>query len=257
MGHIHLPTLPKTKPWREVVALLDDGATDDAVIAGAAIAAEKEIRSAADDPVYVEALRLLAMIPQAARSEDFGAALRTLGLSVPERALALDLLAAVGRRLDEVALANGRSDFGELSRRAAIAVVSAEIVEGSSGLFGSDHDDLRLQAARLSRPPEFARVTRLFLGQLVTGSLSSWLDRVLATRIGPEARFEDVAGRASFDAALAQYCSESTRIVQEFAAGWYGKTLWREGEITSDRAAVFGYVALKKIGEELRRKRDG
>ena len=56
--------------------------------------------------------------------------------------------------------------------------------------------------------------------------------------------------------ALDQYCSEATRIIREFAEGWYGKTLYRDGTITAERAAAFGAVAFKKIGEELRRKRE-
>lgn len=190
-------------------------------------------------------------------SHDFAASLRRLGLSVPDEPLSFDLLAATGRRLDEKAELHGRSDFGELARRAVTSVYSAEMSETLTGLFGTDHIDLQLHAARLSRPPEFARLVRHFFGQLTGRSLCSWLDRVLSTRIGPGQRFENVGQRAAFDRALGQYCAESTRIIREFAAGWYGKTLWRDGEITSEHAAVFGYVAFKKIGEELRRKRDG
>ena len=257
MGHIHLPQLPKTRAWREVVALLDGGATDDAVIAQAAIAAEREMREAADDPVFVEAVRLLAMVPHAARSGDYGIALTRIGLSVPNEPVFLDLLVAVGSRLDQHARAHGRSDFGELARRALTGAFSQEIGGSVRTLFGSDHRDLQEAAARLSRPPEFSRLARRFFGELTERCLSSWLERVLSTRIGPDARFGDVAERAAFDRALSQYCAEATRIIREFAAGWYGKTLWRDGGTTPERAAVFGHVAMKKIGEELRRKHDG
>ena len=151
---------------------------------------------------------------------------------------------------------HGRSDFGELARRAVTGVLSAEI-EVQGDLFATDHADLRLRLARLAQPPEFARMARRFFGEVTGRSLSSWLDRVLSTRIGPDARFQDVAERAAFGEALGQYCAESTRIIREFAAGWYGKTLWREGQIASEHASVFGHVAMKKIGEEMRRKRDG
>ena len=54
MGHIHLPQLPRTRAWREVVVLLDRGASDDALIAEAATAAEKKMQRSTDDPDFVE-----------------------------------------------------------------------------------------------------------------------------------------------------------------------------------------------------------
>lgn len=257
MGHIHLPQLPRTRAWSDVVALLDGGATDDAVISMAATAAEKELREATNDPVFVEAVRLLAAVPHAARSADFGLALKGLGLAVPKEPVFLDLLIAIGQGLDQQAVHHGRSDFGELARRSLAGALSVELGDRARTLFGSDHRDLQIQAARLSRPPEFARLARRFFGQLTGRALASWLDRVLSTRIGPEARFGDVTDRTAFDQALAQYCAEATRIIREFAAGWYAKTLWRDGEVTAKHAAAFGHVAMKKIGEELRRKYDG
>ena len=62
MGHTLLARLPGSRKWREVVDLLDDGAAPGVVASAAAVAAERDLEKAADDPVFVEALRLLALI---------------------------------------------------------------------------------------------------------------------------------------------------------------------------------------------------
>lgn len=97
---------------------------------------------------------------------------------------------------------------------------------------------------------------RAFFTRLTRDTLSNWLDRTLSTHVGPNRRFAHAGQRGDFDVALGQYCSEATRIIREFSGGWYGATIFREKTITRERAAGFGYVAFKKIGEELRQKRD-
>ena len=82
MGHIHLGVLPRTKKWREVVDLLAAGFPDEQVVAASAIASERDFANAVHDPVFVEAVRLLALIPQAARSDDFDDGLRAGSVSM-------------------------------------------------------------------------------------------------------------------------------------------------------------------------------
>ena len=96
MGHIHLGVLPKTRAWSDVVDLLTGGASDRAVIAASAVAAEGTLKRAVDDPIFIETVRLLAMIPQAAGDPEFGRALRDLGIPAPDRPDLSDLLTATG-----------------------------------------------------------------------------------------------------------------------------------------------------------------
>ena len=92
MGHNTLGVLPRSRRWQDVVGMLDSGAADRDVFAASARAAENDMLRAAHDPVYVEAVRLLLNIPLAARSDDFGQALRDTGLSVGVRPELLDLV---------------------------------------------------------------------------------------------------------------------------------------------------------------------
>lgn len=257
MGHIHLGVLPRSRQWREVVELLGSEADDADVFAATAIAAEKDLAAAADDPVFVEAVRLLLMIPFAARAPDFGQALRDFDLQIGSAPDLFELSAAAGARLDELArIAKHRSDFGELAGRALIGTLNDQIGRALPGLFEATDQDVQIEARRLSRPAGIANLTRAFFGRLLSDSLSYWLDRTLATQTGPGRRLPDASARSAFDAALQQYSQEATRIIQEFAPGWYGKRLHEDGQIGHRQAAAFAAVAMKKITEELRRKRD-
>lgn len=253
MGHVHLPVIPKTTTWASVVRLLGDDASVAEVAAASAKAAEHDLLGAGGDPVFIEAVRLLLLVPQAARQDDFGAGLRSVDLAVSDQPELLDVLAAIERRLDRVAaVAPKRTDLGEFAGRALIDALTQRIGEGLPGLFGPTAEDVVLAASRLAARRGLADLTRSFFARLVTDSLSSWLDRTLSTQVGPTRRFAQAADRAAFDRALGAHVYGATRIVQEFAPGWTGKRLAERGTINSFDARDFGAVSLKKIVEELR-----
>lgn len=256
MGHIHLGRLPGSRKWIAVAKLIAEGAPVDALAAASAVAAERDLAAAANDPVFVEAVRLLALIPQAAKAEDFGKALLALGIDVPVNPNLIDLTIATTNALDRFANREGvRSDFGELSARALAECLTATIGSRLPGLFEPNAAEVQAEAARLGTSDAFSSVARQFFGRLVNETLSSWLSRALSAQVGKDRAFVGAADRSAFDSALRQYCNEATQIIKVFAGGWYGKTLFRDGTITSERAAAFGAVAFKKINEELIRKR--
>jgi hypothetical protein len=242
--------------WKDVAALLSEGAADDRVIAASARAAERDMLGATDSPAFIEAVRLLLAIPLAARAADFGEALRTIGLDIRDRPGLFELISSVSEQVDRSGGSAGRrSDLGELSARALVSVLSDSIGDNLPGLFETSPADVQSAARKFSWSRGIAELSRAFFGQLVSGALSSWLDRTLALQIGDGRRFADVAERGTFDVVLDQYSRESTRIIQEFAGGWYGKTIHEKGRIDRHDAAVFGAVALKKIVDELRLRR--
>jgi hypothetical protein len=210
-----------------------------------------------DEPVFVEAVRLLMLVPHAARASDFGDALRRLDLNVSQQPDLISLLAAVSERLDVVAWQKpGRGDMAELAARTLTSTLSTEIGAGLPGLFESDATDVQIAAKALSSQRGIATLVRAYFGTLVATSLASWLDRALSARIGSDQPFPTVAARSGFDVALTQYSREASRIIEEFAPGWFGKRIFQGGTISSHDAQVFGAVCVKKIVAELRMKRD-
>jgi hypothetical protein len=257
MGHIHLGVLPRSQRWRDVVELLSSDAPDGAVIAASARAAESDLLSATNSAGFVEAVRLLLMVPYAARSEDFADALRKAGLDIRSDPSPLELTTAVSSRLDaETRRGSDRSDLGELAGRALIGTLSLSIGDAVTGLFGATPEDVHAAARKLSWSRGISVLSRDFFARLVSGTLSYWLDRTLAQHVGADARFTDASARSAFDSALARHAHEATRIIEEFSGGWFGKTIHQKGEITTADARVFGAVALRKVVEELRLRRD-
>ncbi len=252
MGHIHLGVLPNTLKWREVVRLIEEDGNSDDVIAATAVAAEGDLRRAADDAVFVESVRLLLTLPQAAASSDFAAGLAAAGVDTTSDPGLLDLVAALGSRLDTVQ--GRRSDFSELARRALLSTVTQDVGGALPGLLDATSDDLRVALRGLGVPRAFAGFARAYFTTLLSQTLSYWLDRTLSAHVGPGKRFANIGKRREFDTALFQYCMEATRIIREFSAGWYGKTLYRGDGIGTHEATIFGAVAFKKITEELARK---
>ena len=143
MGHNTLGVIPGTRKWSDVVALLEGHAASERVAAASATAAERELLEAAHDPVFVEAVRLLLSIPYAARSEDFGLALRKLDIEVGHRPELMDLISGVSERLDRVArTTNARNDLGELASRSLIAALATTVGDQLPGLFGPTPEDV-------------------------------------------------------------------------------------------------------------------
>ncbi len=253
MGHTTLGVLPKTRHWKTVVEMLAGPHVPSAVIAASARAAEKDLLNASSDAVYVEAVHLLLSIPAAARQEDFGDALRQLDLRVRQQPELLDIIVAVTKRLDSVAVSrSGRNDLGELAGRALASTLSTLIGDGLPGLFEATPADVQEAARRLSWNQPVAAYTRHFFSTLTAGVLSYWLDRTLDMEIGDTQRFSTLMDRSAFDTELHGFAWEASRIIKEFSGGWYGKTLHRDGGFSTSQAASFGHVALKKIVDDLR-----
>ncbi len=256
MGHTLFIRLPGTKKWRAVADLIHAGAGAEAIAAASARAAEQELAAAPNDRVFVESLRLLALIPQAAKQVDFSKALREIGIDAPANPGLMDLVVATTKAIDQFTnLESCPSDFGELSARALADSLATAIGDRLPGLFQPNSAEVQAATARLAGSDAFSNLARQFFGRLVSETLQSWLSRQLSAEVGRDGAFSGAADRSAFDAALSQYCSEATQIIKVFAGGWYGKTLYGDGTITPQRAAAFGAVAFKKINEELRRKR--
>ncbi|WP_146038002.1 hypothetical protein [Tabrizicola aquatica] len=257
MGHTHLVRLPGTRKWREVVALLTQGAEADEVVSAAAVASEGDLAEAARNPVFVEAIRLLCQIPLSAQADNFAAALRLGGLDAGPAPSIIDVVVAATMRLEEVqAKSRSADDFSELSARAMASTLGEAFTAALPGLLDPNPEIIQTGIRKFSNPEGFEKLSRLFFRKLLDGTLRYWLDRVLPIHTGPDSRFRSLGDRGAFDAAMTQYVFESTRIIKEFSRGWYGKVIAGTGTVPADRVAAFGHVAFKKIGEELRRKRD-
>jgi hypothetical protein len=123
-------------------------------------------------------------------------------------------------------------------------------------LFEPTASDVQKALAKLGTSDRFSVVARDFFSRLTSRSLGYFLSRELSKHVGPNKRFVTVSEHSDFNAALDLHCREASRIIKEFAGGWYGKTLQQERQINQDEARKFAHVAFKKLRAELRKRRD-
>jgi hypothetical protein len=254
MGHIRLKRLPATRKWRDVVAFLLDGAPAEQVASASSDAAEGALQSARRDPVLAYSLWLLTQLPLAAREPDFPDSAWRLGVNVNREASLLQVIGAFSDAIDEaMAGRSGRTDLGEMARKAATESLTAITGADLNGFFDPTPEEVRLAIAKLAAPDRFARLARDFFARLTRHHLDYYLSRTLANQVGPGRRLPTIADQSAFSSALDQHCREASRIVETFAGGWFSKTIYKGG-ITPAKARNFAFVALGKISAELKQR---
>jgi hypothetical protein len=257
MGHIRLGTLPRTKKWTQVVHLISGGADVEHIAAASADAAERGLERASEDEGLAQAFWLLTQLPQAARHVNFSEQLWELGLNVSSRPTLVEIVVALTQAIDAHLQDTGkRSDFSELAQQAASQTIASLAGQGLPSLFGPTATDVQKAIAKLGTSNNFSILARDYFSRLTSHSLNYFLSRELSTHVGPSKRFANIGDHSEFNAAMDLHCWEASRIIKEFAGGWYGKTLQKEKRITRNDARKFAHVAFKKLRAELRKRRD-
>lgn len=139
---------------------------------------------------------------------------------------------------------------------ALLETLSSEFHNMLPSLFEPTPQEIRNALASFSSGANFALPARYFFAKLTYKSLDYYLSRELSTLTGANKRFSDDAQRREFESALAQHTVEASRIVEEFAGGWYGKTIWKEQNLDQEAIIKFTRCAFKKMRSELVRRRE-
>ena len=256
MGHIRLGRLPRTYRWRQVVELLDESSDGAATVATATLrAAELRLRRLADDPSVSYCFWLLTRITQAARTQDFPAALAEIGLDAREGEPVLSFISRVSDRARrEVVHHRESGHFAELASLALRRALTETVGQQGGSLFGSSVDDLQAALRAYSTDRSFGQVSRRFFGDFMARTLASFVERELANHIGVGHRLQDLDQSREFSAALDLHTRQQARIMEDFAADWYGRrNRLTAGEISREEAQGFVAVALRKLRSELTR----
>jgi hypothetical protein len=257
VGHVRLGALPQSRKWRQVVAELRLGASVAGIAALAADAAETSLQATAADPAFLHAFWLLTQVPLAARGPAFAADLGRLGIMVTDHPSLLDVVAAISAAVDRhTRNQGGRTDLGEMAQMAAVESLTAIVAPALPSLFGPAPEEVQRAIGRLAGGDRFAALAREFFARLTQRTLDYYLSRELSKHIGAGQRFADDRERFQFDQALDRHCREASRIVEQFAGGWYGKNVYQGDGLTPDDVRRFVPVAFKKIRSELRKRRD-
>ena len=252
MGHIRLGRLPRTKRWAEVVELVGGSASSAAVASATLDAAEGDLARAASDPGVLRSFYLLTQLPDAARSEDFAAALRGLGIQVSDTLSTAELSAALSDAIDRhINSTRQRTDLGDMAQSAAVETLASR-VSGRTASRSAQPDDVRREVSKLATEKQFGTVARDFFARFAQRFLTYYVSRELPQHVGPDRRFDSAAEQRRFNDALDLHCKQASKIVEKFAGTWYSKARF-EKDLSEDRTARFVGYALKKMRLELRR----
>jgi hypothetical protein len=245
MGHIRLGRLPRTRKWQQVVGLLDAGADTPQIAAATLNAAERGLEQAARDPALVHSFWLLSQLPLCARKADFVAELNNVGIRVSSAPTILELVGGFADAVDDhVRRTGGRTDLGEMAQMGATESLTSVLRERTTNLFGTTPELVRQELASLGTKKQFSGLARDFFSRLAERYLAHFLSRRTSIQ------FKSVPANREFREALSLHCRQASRIVEEFAGGWYSKANY-EGGITPRKAATFVHVALTKLRKEL------
>ena len=256
MGHIRLGTPPQSKKWRDVIGLLDSDAALEEVAEAAARASELDLKRASDDPLFQFVTGLLVRLPLMARSPEFEAALADIGAGADATRSVSAFLAGLNKSIDQNAFEAGRSsDAGELARSALLESLSVQLRDRLPSLWEPSSQEIRKALASFASGDNFAGLARDFFARLSYRSLDYYLSRELANHTGRDKRFASDAERTEFQRALSLHTFEASRIVQEYASGWYGKTVWQKQSLNQDAINKFTRYSFKKMRSELGRRR--
>lgn len=243
---------PDSKPWRRVLDLIHAGGSTREVAGQAARAAERALSTASDDPAFQATAEVLVALPLAARRPGFSGYIQDLGIDDEALASRAAFLAALTSALDRTA---ATTDLGELARMELVRALGSEFDARLPGLFPETPADVRKALGDLAGGKGFAGFARRFFAGLTHQTLSYYLSRALASQTGEHKRFSNDADRVRFEQALRHHAWEASAIVEEYAAGWYGKNIWRGSGPTPDNIRRFASYAFTKLRRELGRRR--
>jgi hypothetical protein len=256
MGHQRLGTLPRSREWQQVIALLSSGANLEAIAAAASRAAETSMIDASGDPAVRYAFWLLTQIPLAARQSDFGSALRKVGLRVGTQPSFADITSGIMDAIDgAVSRVRARNDFSEMAQLCAVESLSAVASSELRDLLGTTNERVKSALAGLATVKQFSVLARDYVARLARRHLTYFLSRALSEHVGAGRRFSSVREHRAFEEALDLHCREATRIIKEFSGEWFSKHV-HEGGIDQEKAGRFVHSAFQKVREELRHRRN-
>lgn len=259
MGHARHRTLPDTAPWRRVVAHLAEGASAAEVAIATTQAAAAGLDRASGDVGLRHTVYLLSQVALAARTEDFAAALRRVGVQVAVAPGVFELTAAFGDAVEaRVREAHKPSDLGEMARLAAIEALNTQLADRSRSLFDVTPTEVQAAAQEMSTPAGFRTLYHDFFARFAGRFLGYHLSRELSFHVGGNGRFRDPDAHTAFLRDLDHHCRQAALTVRTYAEDWYSKHNFLGG-ITPQKANRFADHCLSKLRDELlvRGGRDG
>lgn len=250
MGHQHIGRLPRTRRWREVIALLGDDPRDAPRLADAVLRAMQErLAALRDDPGFTYCCWLLVRLTWAARGGDFAGDAARLGVPIDPSE---SPLAFVARITDEVSETVTRyPSYGPLTELAVQSLGETlldTVGSRTPGMFARDGTDLQRDFRRRSTESGFSTLTKHFFGDFIARTLRYVVGREVLAHVGPALGMTTVQDARDVDRAVTTHARETVRVMEQFSGEWYGKHNHHSaGEISREETNGFAAHALDKV----------
>ncbi|HKO14409.1 MAG TPA: hypothetical protein VJV22_20740 [Acidobacteriaceae bacterium] len=251
MGHIRLGRLPRTVRWIAVVEeLASPEASVDSVSDRTLLAASASLRRAVDERGCYLPLLNLSRLASAAHSEaTFEHELAGLGIPENVRRDGLRLLIAL-ENATSGERERHRTVFTDIAERAFREVVRSRVRSEAESLWGVSPENVRRAFARQSTEQGYSEAVRDWFSRFIGRTLQYFIDRELSNQIG-RGIAQTSTDAVHLEQAVLKYAFERTRILRDYAPGWFSKILWTEGGIPEEAARRFFAYGIKKVLDDV------
>jgi hypothetical protein len=253
MGHLRLGRLYKSRKWVEVIDLLDhDDLSVPQISAATVRAAEKELLKLGTNPVLNYCFWLLVHITTSAKNNKLKSQLEQIGIKPDQISTTFTLISSLGdvirnksTEYDEINI------FSEITNLTFRQTLTETIASQPKSLFGSSFEDIQNACSSYSSEKQFGLLARKFFSNLLSRSFTYFINKELSNHIGPEHVLANTESAIQFNNALNNYSYLTSKIVEDFAGGWYSKHNWETGgRISEEESLKFIAYALKKLRME-------
>lgn len=253
MGHIRLDRLPRTRRWKQVIELLEQGKSVEELVQATYHAAQNGLFRVPNDAGFTQTLTIIFGFIDALQSKNPLSSLRQNGFAVSEDASLFDYVGSFKARAEDAAAAvHARSDIAEIARDSFSQILLNSAGSQLQSLFGVDSSDARQALQSNLKGKALGSTMHEFFATFTHRYLNYYLGRELPYHVGPGRAFSNVDEHSEFNKAFDLHIRQTVRIADEFTPGWFGKARYEE-RLSHQDVSRFAHVAFKKIRSEFQR----
>lgn len=253
MGHIRLGRLPRTRRWKQVIALLDQGASVSELAQATFRAAQTGLSRVPQDLGFTQTLTVVFNFIDALQSKSPVSDLRKKGFEIRDGASLFDYVGSFKARAeDEANAVRARSDIAEIARDSFAQVLMKSAGSSLQTLFGVETGDARRAIQESVKGKPLGSTMHEFFATFTQRYLNYYLGRELPCHVGAGKAFSNIDGHSEFNRAFDLHVRQTVRIADDFTPGWFGKARW-EQRLSHQDVSGFAHVAFRKIRSEFQR----
>lgn len=255
MGHIKLGRLPRTIKWKHVInALISEDASFYELLSSTSKASKDILTASYNQEGLAHCFWLFTNIAQASRKQDFIQSLNKLGIDVTANDSGMKILKKIYDSASYEINNKTQSKntiLNQIALESFKSAIHSTITRESASLFGCTPETIQQAFKKYSTSTQVGYLGRELFGQYVNKAFSYALEKELATSIGANNKFRNSHDIQEFNRRLTTYCRETSKIVEQFSGGWYGKHGFIGDLKDKDKARGFTNYAVTKLLSEV------